>query len=60
LAQQNISIRIVRMAMVIGTIGEAGLNFMCVILGQRGGFVNGASKKLVIDLQSARLLIVLN
>jgi hypothetical protein len=30
-----------RMAMVIATIGKAGLKFMRVILGERGGFVNG-------------------
>ncbi|MBL8063263.1 MAG: hypothetical protein JNK32_09610 [Anaerolineales bacterium] len=41
LAQGDISIRIMRMAMVIGTIGKAEVYFMGVILGQRHGFVNG-------------------
>ena len=41
LAQGNISICIVRMAMVIGTIGKAEVNFMGVILGRGGRFVNG-------------------
>jgi hypothetical protein len=41
LAQGDISIRIMRMAMVIGTIGKAEVYFMGVILGQRHRFVNG-------------------
>ena len=42
LAQGDISIRIMlRMAMVIGTIGKAEVNFMSVILGRGGRFVNG-------------------
>ncbi len=41
LAQGDISIRIGRMAMVIGTIGKADVYFMGVILGMRGHFVNG-------------------
>lgn len=41
LAQQDISIRIGRMAMVIGTIGKAEVYFMGVILGRGGCFVNG-------------------
>lgn len=34
LAQGDISIRIMRMAMVIGTIGKAEVNFIVVILWQ--------------------------
>lgn len=40
LAQGDISIRIGRMAMVIGTIGKAEVNFMVVILGMHRRFVN--------------------
>jgi len=45
LAQGDISIRIMRMAMVIGTIGKADVYFMDVILGMRGYFVNGGFGK---------------
>ncbi|MBK6792008.1 MAG: hypothetical protein IPG80_05575 [Anaerolineales bacterium] len=45
LAQGDISIRIMRMAMVIGTIGKADVYFMGVILGMRGYFVNGGFGK---------------
>lgn len=42
LAQKDIPIRMLRMAMVIGTIGKAEVNFMGVILGELDGFVNGS------------------
>lgn len=41
LAQGDISIRIMRMAMVIGTIGKAEVNFMGVILQQIHQFCEG-------------------
>ena len=41
LAQGDISIRIMRMAMVIGTIGKADVNFMGVILQQILQFCEG-------------------
>lgn len=44
MAQEDISIRIMLcmdINMVIGTIGKAEVNFMGVILGRGGRFVNG-------------------
>ncbi len=43
------------MAMVIGTIEKADLNFMCVILGERRRFVNGIFYLYFVCKQRLRL-----
>ena len=60
LAQGDISIRIMRMAMVIGTIGKADVNFMGVILQQilqlckrRVGFFRAVAAVFFIEVLSA-------